>query len=117
MDKQADQFRQFIETEVLKILQRLAQNDQLTEEEVVEISQLTLDLVQPGMAIQELYTNAVKLDDRHPQLAPVVHAIMEAYETHFEHKAIDHVASLIKSGSYDDAHNMVKKVLSFKMNG
>jgi len=117
MAKQADQFRQFIEVEVLKIIQRLSETTDITEEKVQELSQLTLDLVKPGMGIEELYTNAVKLDDLHPELAPVVHAIMEAYETHFEHKAIDQVSSLIKSGNYDDAHNMVKKVLSFKMSG
>ena len=115
MNKQADQFRQFIEVEVLKIIKKLADSDASTPEEIQEISQLTLDLIKPGMGIEELYTNAVKLDDRHQALAPVVSAIMKAYETHFEKKAIDQVSSLIKSGQYDDAQNMVKKVLTFKM--
>ena len=115
MNKQADKFRQFIEGEVLKILKKLAQDPTATREELQAISQPALDLIQPGMTIEELYRSAVKLDDLHPILAPVVLAIMEAYEKHFEHRAIDQVSSLIKTGNYDDAQNMVKKVLEFKI--
>ena len=117
MDKQADQFRQFIEVEVLKILKALADSGTSTPERIQSISQRTLDLIKPGMTAEELYRNAVKLDDLHTELAPVVHAIMQAYETHFEKKAIEEVSNLIKKGSYDDAHHMVKKVLEFKMQG
>ncbi len=115
MNKQADEFRQFIEVEVLKIIKKLIQAGETPKEEIHEISQLTLDLIKPGMTIEELYSNAVKLDDKNSKLAPLVHVIMNAYETHFEHKAIDQVAGLIKSGKYDDAQDMVKKVLEFKI--
>lgn len=115
MNKQADEFRRFIEVEVLKIIKKLSESSDFSEEKIEEIAGLTLDLIRPGMTIEELYRNAVKLDDRHPELAPVVHAIMDAYEKHFEHKAIDQVSKLIKSGNYDDAQHMVKKVLEYKI--
>ncbi len=117
MHKQADEFRRFIELQVVKILQQLSSQGKLTDDQMTEIAELTLDLIKPGMTIEQLYSNAVKLDDKHTELAPLVHAIMNAYETHYEHKAIDQVSNLIKSGNYDDANNMVKKVLEFKMNG
>ena len=117
MDKQADQFRQFIEVEVLKIIKKLADDHSSSPERIQSISQRTLDLIKPGMSAEELYRAAVKLDDLHSELAPVVHSIMKAYETHFEKKAIEEVSSLIKSGNYDDAQHMVKKVLAFKIQG
>lgn len=115
MNKQAEEFRQFIEVEVLKIIKKLIQAGQTTQAYIQDLSQVTLELIQPGMTVEQLYVNAIKLDDRHPELAPVVHAIMEAYEKHYEHRAIDQVSNLIKSGNYDDAQNMVKKVLAFKI--
>lgn len=117
MNKQADQFRQFIEVEVLKIIKKLADDHSSSPERIQSISQRTLDLIKPGMSAEELYRNAVKLDDLHSELAPVVFVIMEAYEKNFSTKSIDEVSNLIKNGNYDDAQHMVKKVLAFKIQG
>lgn len=115
MNKQADEFRRFIETEVLKILKKLSDNPDFSAGTLEQIAGLTLELVRPGMTIEELYRNAVKLDDRNPELAPVVQAIMATYEKHYEGKVLAEVSNLIKSGKYDDAQDMVKKVLEYKI--
>lgn len=115
MDKKTEEFRKFIEVEVLKIIKDLAEKG-TPQEKIQEIAKLTLELIQPMMSLEELYLNAVKLDDRHPELAPIVFAVMKEYEEKYEKKALDQVSQLIKEGQYDQAQNMVKKVLQFKMN-
>lgn len=115
MDQKADAFRKFIEVEVLKIIKALAEKGQTPQERIQQMAQNTLDLIKPGMSLEELYTNAVKLDDQYGELAPVVSAMMKEYEETYEHRAIDQVSLLIKSGRYEDAQEMVKKVLSYKI--
>lgn len=111
----SEEFRKFIEVEVLKIIKDLAENGQTPQEKIQSIARLTLDLIQPGMTLEQLYQNAVKLDDRNPELAPVVFMVMKEYEEKYERKALEQVSQLVKSGQYDEAQNMVKKVLQFKI--
>ena len=110
-----EEFRKFIEIEVLKIIKKLAEEGKTSKDKVRKISQLTLDLIKPGMTIEQLYQGAVKLDDTYSELAPVVSMVMKEYEEKYEKKAIEHVSQLIKSKDYDEAQNMVQKVLQFKM--
>ena len=112
-----EEFRKFIEIEVLKIIKKLAEEGKTSKEKVRNISQLTLDLIKPGMTMEQLYQGAVKLDDIYSELAPVVSMVMKEYEEKYEKKAIEYVSQLIKSKDYDQAQNMVQKVLQFKMAG
>jgi len=114
MSEKAEQFRKYIESEVLKVMQRLVEGKTVKSEYIKEMARETLLLIKPHMTMEELYTNAVKLDDHFTELAPVVFKIMKKYEEEYSMKAIGSVSSLIKSGHYDDAQNMVKKVLLFK---
>ena len=111
----AEEFRKMIEVEVLKIIKDLAEKGQAPKERIQELAQLTLDLIKPGMLLEELYNNAVKLDDRHSELAPVVFKVMKEYEEVYEKNALTHVRQLVKSGHYEKAQDMVKKVLKFKI--
>lgn len=112
---QEDIFRKFIETEVLKIIKNLAEKGETPQERIQAIARTTLDRIKPGMKIDELYLNAVKLDDEYSELAPIVITIMKNYEENFARKAIQGVSQLIKKGDYDSANQMVKKVLMFKI--
>ncbi len=112
----AEEFRGFIERAVLMRLKVLAENKQLTEETARQIARLTLDLIRPGMTIEELYQKAVKLDDHYQELAPVVFQIMKEYEEKYEKKALDQVKNLVRKGAYEEATEVVKKVLAFKVN-
>jgi len=114
MSEKADQFRKYIESEVLKIIQQLVEGKKTSPEHIKEIAQETLLLIKPHMSMEQLYTSAVKLDDHFPELAPVVFKIMKKYEEEYSMKTIGSVSDLIKKGQYDDAQNMVKKVLLFK---
>lgn len=111
----AEEFRKFIEVEVLKIIKALAEAGKTPKEKVQEIARTTLTLIQPGMTVEELYQNAVKLDDQHSELAPVVYAVMKEYEEKYEKKALNEVQNLIRQGEFEQAQELVKKVLAFKI--
>lgn len=111
----AEEFRKFIEVEVLKIIKNLAEAGSTPKEKVRQIAQLTLDLIKPEMTLEELYKSAVKLDDQYSELAPVVFKVMKEYEEKYEKKALDQVSQLMKAGQFEDAEAMVKKVLQFKI--
>ena len=111
----AEELQKFIEKEVLKLIKNLAEKEGTTKEKVQSIAQRTLELIHPGMKLDELYLNAVKLDDNCSELAPVVVIVMREYEQKYEKKALEQVTQLIKSKQFDQAQDMVKKVLQFKM--
>lgn len=110
----ADEFRKFIEVEVLKAIKVVAEKTGTTQEKIQAMAQLTLDLIRPAMDIDELYRNAVKLDDGYSEFAPVVFLIMKTYEQKYQKKALDQVTQLIRTGAYEDAQAVVKKVLLYK---
>lgn len=114
-DTKTEEFRKFIEVEVLKIIKDLAEKGKTPKEKIQSLAQLTLDLIKPGMSLEELYLNAVKLDDANSELAPVVFQVMKEYEEKYEKKAIDQVSQLVKLGQYDQAQEIIKKVLQFKI--
>ncbi len=115
-DNPAELFRKYIEIEVLKVIKELADKGETQTERLQDIAKQTLLLVQPGMTIEELYGNSVKLDDHFSELAPVVMRIMREYEETYNKKAVEQVSHLIREGKLDQAQDVVKKVLLYKIN-
>jgi hypothetical protein len=111
----SDEFRKVIESEVLKVIKNLAEAGNTPKERVQEIAQYVLDTIQPNKPIDELYRNAAKLDDKFPELGPVVIAVMREYEETYEEKGIIDVSNLIRAGKFADAESMVKKILMFQV--
>lgn len=111
---QAEEFRAYIEKEVLKLIKEIVVKNTVTKERVQEIAQEVLTLLQPGLSIDELYKNAIKMDDKYSELGPVVIILMKEYEGKYNKKAVAEVSMLIKQGNYDAAQNMVMKVLMYK---
>ncbi|NTU47223.1 hypothetical protein HGA88_06360 [Candidatus Roizmanbacteria bacterium] len=110
-----EEFRKFVEMEVLQIIKDLAEKTDTPDERIQAIAKLTLEKIQPGMKLEDLYANAVSLDDTYQELGPLVIKIMKHYEDTYETKALTHVSQLIRTGNYDKAQDMVKKVLQFKI--
>lgn len=111
----AEELQKFIEKEVLNLIKKLAEQEGMTKEKVQNVARRTLELIHPGMKLDELYRNAVKLDDNCSELAPIVVIVMREYEQKYEKKALEQVSLLIKSKQFDQAQDMVKKVLAFKI--
>lgn len=114
-NQKAEEFRHFIEKEVLAVINSLASQPNFDAERIRSMARLALDLIEPGLTLDQLYQNAVKLDDQFSELAPVVFKIMREYEEKYEKKALSVVSQLIRQGQYDQAQIMVKKVLQFKI--
>lgn len=112
---QAEELRQFIEKEVLKIIEKLLEKPDAVKENIQQIARVSLELIRPGMRIDELYQNAVKLDDNHSELGPIVVLIMREYEKKYAKKALTQVSQLIKAKQYDEAQSVVKKILTYKI--
>lgn len=112
----SDGFRNFVEKEATETILSLLEKGTIDEDKAGILSQLTLDLIAPGMTIEELYLNAVKLDDSNSEMAPVVYKIMKTYEEKFEKKAIAQVSDMVKKKQFSQAEDLVKKVLQFKIN-
>lgn len=112
---QADELREFIEKEVLKVIDEMTKREDVTKEKIQGIAKITIELIKPGMKLDELYQNAVKLDDNCSELGPIVVLIMREYEEKYAKKALTQVSQLIKSKKYDEAQNVVKKILQYKI--
>jgi len=110
-----DGFRNFIEYESATLIISLLESGAVDENKAGKLSQLTLDLIIPGMTMEELYSNGVKLDDNYTEMAPVVYKIMKIYEEKFEKKAIATVSAMVRAKQFGQAQDLVKKVLQFKM--
>lgn len=113
---QADEFRKYIEIETLKIIKKLAEEGKAEKEKIQAIAQRTLELIKPGMDLEQLYQNAVKLDDNFSELAPLVYVVMKQYEEKYEKKVLEQVSQMVKNKQFDQAEEAVKKVLQFKIN-
>jgi hypothetical protein len=111
----AEEFRKIIEVEVLRIIKELAEKGETPREKIQDIASTTLSFIQPGMNLEKLFTNAVKLDDKYSELAPVVVKIMRIYEDEYEQKALEQVSALVKHRQFNEANDLIKKVLMFKV--
>lgn len=110
-----EDFCKFIETEVLTIIKDLAAAGTTPSERIQEMAKLTLSLINPQMSLEELYQNTVKLDDTYSELAPVVFMVMKEYEQKYAKSTLQEVSGLVKTKQYDQATDMVKKVLDYKI--
>lgn len=118
LDKSDDgsvvEFRAYIEREVLAVLKDKVTKGELASDKIQEIASYALDLLEDPDSIDELYRNAIKLDDVYNELGGVVILLMRKYEEKYNGKAVSKVSDLIKSGNYDEAQDMIKKVLLYK---
>lgn len=111
---QAEEFRVYIEREVLVLIQEIVIKGTTDKDRVQAIAREVLTLIHKGMSIEEMYINAIKMDDKYTELGPVVIKLMKEYEGKYNKKAVAEVSQLIKQGNYDAAQNMVMKVLMYK---
>jgi hypothetical protein len=109
-----EQFREYIEREVLDVIKSLLDKPDIDQNRIQEIAKHTLQLLALGTAIDELYKLAIKLDENYPELRPVVIKLMNEYEQKYNKRAVEQVSNLIKQGKYEDAQNVMLKVLEFK---
>lgn len=113
--EQEDEFREWLEVEILKAIQELYKRQDVPHDRIRFLANQALDLIIPGMRMEELFENAMKLDEECPEFTPLVNELIKQYEQKYNKKAIEQVTKLVASGSVDEAQEMMKKVLQFKM--
>lgn len=108
-------FRKWIEVEVLKIMKQQISNKDVSQKRIQELANRTLDLIKPGMTLQELFNNAIKLNDGYSEFDGLVAKLIKEYEHKYKKQAVEQASALVKQGQLDEAEDVVKKVLQFKM--
>lgn len=79
----AEEFRKFIEVEVLTVIKELAEAGNTTEERIQEIARRTLDLVLPDMSVQDLYAGALQVCAEFRELLPKLPLIVKEFKTKY----------------------------------
>ncbi len=107
-----DDVREEIELAVVELIKQSVAAGTMTEARGQQISQVTLELLQPGMNWEQLYKAIFKLDDSCAELSPIVLPYAQSYEKNIANKASDMVASYIRVGNYDAAVKLAEQVVN-----
>lgn len=114
-ENHAEKFRKWIEFESLEIIKaKLAQSD-IPEDRIQALAQRVLDVIHPGMSMEELFEKAITLNEGYPEYDQLVVKLMKEYEMKYQQKAVTTVQQMIRQGNYDAAQDVVKKILEFKL--
>ncbi len=106
-----DDIRQQIELKVVELIKAKLADGTMTEERSQQISQRVLDILKPGMGLEDLYKAIPKLDDTVTELSPIILPILSDYEKNITQAAIPPIRNYIKTGQYDAAVTLSKKVI------
>ncbi|KKU87667.1 hypothetical protein A3A64_02940 [Candidatus Gottesmanbacteria bacterium RIFCSPLOWO2_01_FULL_48_11] len=106
-----DDIRQQIELQVVELIKARTADGSMSEERSQAVSQRTLDLLQPGMSLEELYRAISKLDDNAPELSPIVLPYLRDYETNVTQKAHEEIRRLMSAGQFDAAAKLGEKAI------
>jgi hypothetical protein len=112
---QSEAFRKWLELQSLQIIKDAAAKNDMTEKRIQDMANLVLELIQPGMDLETLFHNALKLNDEYPEFDKISIKLIKEYEEKYGKKAIDEVSTMVRQGQLDEAQNTVKKVLEFKI--
>lgn len=107
-----DDIRKEIEQKIVELLKSQLSGGTMTEDRSRQISQIVLELLKPGMDLENLYRAILKLDDSCPELSPIVLPYAEKYEKEVTKKAVDVVSDYIKMGKYDAAAKFAERVVA-----
>lgn len=108
----SDDIRQQIELKVVELIKDRLADGSMTEERSQQISQAVLDILTPGMTLEELYKAIPKLDDNATELSPVIVPILREYEQNIAQGALTNIRQFIKQGQYDAAATLSKNVIN-----
>lgn len=111
----AEAFRKWIELEVLKIMKQQIEKSDVSQQRIQDMANRTLDMIQPNMSVEQLFHSAIELNDGYPEFDSLTIKLIKEYEHKYKGKAVERVSELVRTGSLDEAQNVVKKVLEFKM--
>ncbi len=111
----AEAFRKWIELEVLKIMKQQIGKSDVSQQRIQDMANRTLDMIRPDMSVEKLFHSAIELNDGYPEFDSLTIKLIKEYEHKYKGKAVERVSELVKTGDLEEAQDVVKKVLEFKM--
>ncbi len=106
-----DEIRERIEAQVVDVIKQKVENEEMTEERAQQLAQRVLELLKPGMSLEELYKVLPKLDDNFSEVSPIIVPYLRDYEQGVTKKAAVQVRDLIVSGHYKEAQDLANRVI------
>ena len=110
----SQKFAEYIFAKIVDVFADLVKKKNITKKRAEEIAQKTLDAIQENLSIEQLFQNSIVLVNQFSELSPLSISILKEYEQKFNKKTIDSVRQLITKGDFNQAEDLVKKVLEFK---
>lgn len=75
-----DEIRERIESQVVDLIKLKVENEEMTEERAQQLAQRVLELLKPGMSLEDLYKALPKLDDNFSEASPIIVPYLRDYE-------------------------------------
>ena len=114
-EEHAEAFRKWVEFQALEVIKEVSKKSDVTEKHIQDMAEKVLSLIKPDMDLEELFHNAIKLNEGFPEYDYLVVKLMKEYEQKYNKRAVEEVEHLVKSGQYDQAQDIIKKILEFKI--
>lgn len=111
-----DEVRENLELKIVEYIKKALDEGTLPEERSQAISSRVLEILKPGMTLDELYRAIPTLDDTFPELSPLVLPYLREYEENVTKKARTTVSELIRQGAYDAAVKVANKAINQEVN-
>ena len=106
-----DDIREHIEASVVDLIKQKVEAEEMTEERAQEIAQRVLELLKPGMSLEELYKALPHLDDNFSEIGHIIVPYLKDYEEGVTKKAASRVQDLIKEGRFAEAQQLADRVI------
>ena len=107
-----DDIREEIEAKVVELIKSKVEAEEMTEERAQEIAQRVLDMLKPGMTLEELYKVLPHLDDNYSEIGHIIVPYLQDYENGVAKVAAKQVGQLIKEGRFKEAQELADKVIN-----
>jgi hypothetical protein len=107
----ADDIREQIEASIVDLIKTKVENEEMSDERAQQIAARVLELLKPGMSLEELYRALPHLDDDFSEVGHIIVPYMKDYEMGVTKHAIGQVQDLIKTGRYKEAQDLADRVI------
>ena len=112
----ADEIREDLELKIVEYIKKALDEGTLTEEKSQAMSSHVLEILKPGMSLDEFYRAVPQLDDPFPEFSPLIVPYLKEYEENVTKQAQIAVSELIRQGAYDAAVKVANKAINQEVN-
>jgi len=106
-----DDIREQIETSIVDLIKQKVEAEEMSEERAQELAKKVLDMLKPGMSLEEVYKVLPHLDDGFAEISHIIVPYLRDYEKGVTQKAASEVQQLIHKGQYQKAQELANRVI------